>query len=107
MIHLEIQELIDKYSSVFKNINRRVEFSPGEKWKKNTLAGEVLIKEGAVVPQAKEKVAQEYLDDLLQRVVIRHSNSASINPIRFIQKPDGSLRLVSNFMPLKDIVVKV
>lgn len=38
--------------------------------------------------------------------VIRRTDSEWRNPIRFIQKPNGGLRLVSNLMSLNDIVRK-
>ncbi|KRH92835.1 putative transposable element, partial [Pseudoloma neurophilia] len=43
---------------------------------------------------------------LIDRKISRRSNSQWRNPIRFIEKPDGNLRLVSNLMALNDIVKK-
>ncbi|KRH92805.1 krab-a domain-containing protein, partial [Pseudoloma neurophilia] len=71
-----------------------------------TETGVVIVKRGSVVPQAKEDQAEEYLKDLLDRKVIRKSTSQWRAPIRFIEKPNGGLRLVSNLMALNDAVKK-
>lgn len=91
---------------VFKDINREIKFAPVEKCRIDTEEGKIIIKRGMSIPQAREKEAEEYLKDLLRRKVIRLSDSQWRNPIRFVEKPDGCLRLVCNFMALNNIVRK-
>ncbi|KRH92898.1 putative transposable element [Pseudoloma neurophilia] len=43
---------------------------------------------------------------LIDRKILRQSNSQWRNPIRYIEKSDGNLRLLSNLMELNDIVKK-
>lgn len=59
-----------------------------------------------MVPKAKEEQTIKYLKDLLDRKEIRKSDSQWRNPDRFIEPPNGSLRLVSNLIALNDIVRK-
>lgn len=65
-----------------------------------------MVKKGAIVPQALRKATYEYIRDLENRGIIRRSDSEWRNPIRAIQKPNGSIRLVSNFMALNDLCEK-
>ncbi|KRH94294.1 retrotransposon-like family member (retr-1), partial [Pseudoloma neurophilia] len=103
---LELEDLIESFPNVFKNLDRPVEFCSIEKCSIITDEGKIIVKKGANAPQAKEKQAEKYLMSLIDRKILRRSNSQWRNPIRFIEKPDGNLRLVSNLMALNDIVKK-
>ncbi|KRH93827.1 retrotransposon-like family member (retr-1) [Pseudoloma neurophilia] len=102
----DLDDFIESFPDVFKNLDRIVEFCPIEKCPIKTETGMVIVKRGSVVPQAKEGQAEEYLKDLLDRKVIRKSTSQWRTPIRFIEKPNGGLRLVSNLMALNGAVKK-
>ncbi|KRH94493.1 krab-a domain-containing protein [Pseudoloma neurophilia] len=102
----DLDDFIESFPDVFKNLDRIVEFCPIEKCPIETETGVVIVKRGSVVPQAEGGQAEEYLKDLLDRKVIRKSTSQWRNPIRFIEKPNGGLRLVSNLMALNDAVKK-
>lgn len=58
------------------------------------------------MPQAIKNELKEYLTNLVKRAIIRRSNSEWRNPIRAIQKPNGKLRIISNFMSLNDLCEK-
>ena len=47
-----------------------------------------------------------YLEGLEKRGIIGESQSEWRNPIKFIRKPNGKIRLVSNLMKLNDITEK-
>lgn len=99
-IPIELEELIKKYSKIFKNVNREIEFTPLEKCRIKTEEGKIIGKKGSLIPQSREKEAEDYIKSLLKRKSIRYSNSQWRNRIRFIEKPDGDLRLVCTFMRL-------
>lgn len=46
------------------------------------------------------------MTNLIKRGIIRKSESNWRNPIRFIKKPYGGLRLVVNMIALNDLVAK-
>lgn len=58
------------------------------------------------MPQALRKKLDEHLLDLEERGIIRRSASDWRNPIRAIEKPNGEVRLVLNFMCLNDMCEK-
>jgi hypothetical protein len=58
------------------------------------------------VSQALRERAEKYLEDLERKSVIRESKSEWRNPIRVIEKPNGGIRVVSNFIVLNNLVEK-
>ncbi|KAF7691512.1 Retrovirus-related Pol polyprotein from transposon 17.6 [Cucumispora dikerogammari] len=62
------------------------------------------MKKGCSTPQALVQKAKEYILNLEIRDFVRKSNSQWRNPIKFIEKPNGGVRLVSNLMALYDLV---
>lgn len=48
----------------------------------------------------------EYKKNLKKRGVIKKSSSEWRNPVRAIEKPDGSIRLVLNLISLNDLIEK-
>ncbi|KRH93834.1 pol polyprotein [Pseudoloma neurophilia] len=102
----DLDDFIKSFPDVFMNLDRIVEFCPIDKCPIETETGVVIVKRGSVVPQAKEGKEEEYLKVLLDRKVMRKSTSQWRNPIRFIEQPNGGLRLVSNEMALDDAVKK-
>lgn len=76
------------------------------KCKIETEAGKIVVQKGTSVPQALEKKAQEHIDRLLRRKVLRESISNWRNPVRFLEKSNGDVRLVVNLIKLNDMVVK-
>lgn len=81
-------------------------FYKGSKCKIETIPGKVIVKKGTVLPQSLEVKAMEYLHRLENQNIIRKSQSIWRNPVRFIEKPDGEVRLVLNLIALNDLVVK-
>lgn len=102
---VNLEELVKEYPEVF-NLGRKVEFCPIEKCSIKTRGNQRVVKRGQNIPQALRKRTKEYLDDLERRQVISESSSQWRNPIRAIEKPNGEIRLVSNFMALNDLVEK-
>lgn len=62
-----------------------------------------MSKKGALIPQALRKQVDAHIRDLEDRGIIRRTDSTWRNPIRIILKPNGSIRLVSNFIELNDL----
>jgi Reverse transcriptase (RNA-dependent DNA polymerase) len=58
------------------------------------------------VPQALREKTKRYLEDLECRKVIRRPSSEWRNPIRGLENSDGTIRLVSNFIPVNYLVLK-
>lgn len=58
------------------------------------------------MPQTGEEDIQKYSGSLEGRNVLRPSKSQWRNSIRFLQKPNGSMRMASNPCGLNDIVKK-
>lgn len=52
------------------------------------------------MPQALERKAQDHINSLLKNKIIRESQSNWRNPIRFIEKSSGDVRLVVNLIKL-------
>lgn len=61
-------------------------------------------KKGQVVPQYLRKRTRVYLEGLERKGIIRNSRSEWRNPTRALEKPDKTIRLVSNLMALNDLV---
>lgn len=59
-----------------------------------------------MIPQALIGKTATYIGRLLERGIIRDSESVWRNPIRALAKPNGDIRLVSNLMALNDLVEK-
>lgn len=49
-----LNDLIESFPNVFKNLEREVKFCPIEKCAIETEEGKIIVKRGTVVPQAKE-----------------------------------------------------
>lgn len=101
-----MEELKTKYRDVFYEKGEKIKFCRVEKCKIKTKRGEKVVKKGVIVPQALKKKLDTYLLDLEERKIIRRSSSTWRNPIRAIEKPNGDIRLVSNFIALNDLVEK-
>lgn len=99
-------EFMARFEKVFYKENEKIKFCTIEKCKIRTKRGEKIIKKGVIVPQALRNLTDEYIRNLEKRGVIKRSESEWRNPIRAIQKPNGGIRLVSNFMALNDLCEK-
>lgn len=84
----------------------RVKFCPIAKCHIETQENILICKKGNRVPQALKQKARDYIAELLYRGILRKSSSQWRTPIRFIEKPDGTVRLVQNLIPLNDITRK-
>ncbi|KAF9742716.1 Retrovirus-related Pol polyprotein from transposon opus, partial [Nosema granulosis] len=98
--------LVEKYPEVLGEEQKKIVYMTGEKCIIKTKAGEKVIKKGQNVPYYLREKLKDYLEDLINRGVIRRSTSEWRNPIRALEKPDGGIRLVSNLMALNDLVEK-
>lgn len=72
----------------------------------NTKDGEIISKRCVRVGANMRNEARDYIENLLKRGVIRKTNSVWRNPIRFLRKGNGAIRLVNNHMVLNDICTK-
>lgn len=103
---LEKEELLGKFKDVFYEENEVIKFCEIEKCRIKTPRNQKVVKRGVMVPQALKGALTEHLKNLERRCVIRRSNSEWRNPIRALQKPNGGIRLVSNFIALNDLCEK-
>ncbi|MGL5707771.1 MAG: hypothetical protein ACRDDF_05845 [Aeromonas sp.] len=105
---VKIEDLEREFPGVFTGCesNGMQKFCKVEKCKIATKKGQIIKVKGQNIPQALREKTEEYIKDLEKRGVIRRSISQWRNPIRAIEKPDGKIRLVSNFMALNDLVEK-
>lgn len=55
---------------------------------------------------AEKETLQKILDDLLERNVIRHSNSPYASPVVLAKKKDGSIRLCVDYCELNKITIR-
>jgi hypothetical protein len=77
-----------------------VEYCKIEKCKIETIEGLRVVKKGQIVPQTLREITKRYLEDLERIKVIKRSSSVWRNPIRALEKPDGTIRLVSHLIAL-------
>lgn len=103
---LNLERYVEKFSGVFNNGKEEVKYCKIEKCKIITEEGKKIYKKGQMVPQSLIRDTEKHLEDLMNRKVIRESNSEWRNPIRALRKPNGDIRLVSNLIALNDIVEK-
>lgn len=101
----EKQRMIKEFDDLFRH-GKVIEFCKIEKCEIKTKGPESVVKRGQTIPQALRNKTREYLEDLEKRKVIRRSNSQWRNLIRALEKPNGDVRVVSNFMALNDLVEK-
>lgn len=66
----------------------------------------MICKKGTRIPQGLKAKVREYIGELILRGILRKSDSQWRNPIRAIEKEDGSIRLVMSCMALNDICKK-
>lgn len=79
---LNLEEYVEKFKKVFNTDRNEVKYCKIEKCKINTEAGKKVYKKGQMVPQALIGDTEKHLEDLMNRKVIRESNSDWRNPIR-------------------------
>ncbi|MEG2848585.1 MAG: reverse transcriptase family protein, partial [Bacilli bacterium] len=84
----------------------KIQFCKLEKCRIKTQEGKKVVQKSMKIHQAIKERATQHINDLERRSIIRRSNSTWRNPIRFLEKPNGSLRLVVNFIKLNDLVEK-
>lgn len=101
-----LDELVARYPLAMGGEGKKTMFYKGEKCRIRTAGGVRVVKRGQVVPQSLRAKTKELLGDLLRRGVIRESFSDWRNPMRAIAKPDGSVRVVLNFIALNEHVEK-
>ena len=104
--YANIEELKARYSILSADNDKEIKFCSIAKCKIETEEGKMVIQKGANLPQALEGKAQKHLERLMQKGIIRESSSNWRNPIRFLEKANGDIRLVVNLMKLNDLVVK-
>lgn len=90
-----LEGLKKEFPNAMIDVERKIEFTQTEKCRIETTKGKTIVRRGVVIPQSMETKAQEYSENLKTRGIIRYTSSQKRNPIRFIEKPNGSLRLVS------------
>ena len=98
--------LSEEFPTVFKDLNRKIEFCGVEVCNIKTEPGKIVIRKGVRIEQSIREQASAYIKSLVERGVISSSLSGWRNPIRFLRKENGEIRLVSNFMKLNDITEK-
>lgn len=98
----DLEEWVERFPRVFKGLDREVEYCTLEKCKIETEIGKTMVKKGQTIPYALKERTRQHIEDLERRRVIRRSCSNLRNPIRAIEKPNGDVRLVCNFMALND-----
>lgn len=103
---MTLEGLKNKYGGLLKDNTNEIEYCPIEKCKIETIEGKIVQKKGVTMPQALEEKAFKYIDDLLRRKIIRRSESQWRNPIRFIEKENGEVRMVLNLILLNNLVRK-
>lgn len=104
---LEIEDIKEIFRNVMEANKLKIQYGENvEKCKINTLEGKIVVQKGVVVPRAMEHMACEHIQNLEDRGIIRRSSSNWRNPIRFIEKIDGKLRMVVNLMKLNDLTIK-
>lgn len=59
-----------------------------------------------MIPQGLKSKCREYIEGLLQRKIIRKSESLWRSHIRCVAKPDGGVRVVSNLICLNTHLIK-
>lgn len=100
------EEFFKKYEQAFYQEGSEIKFCKLEKCAIETKKGTRVMKKGCMIAQALYEATEKYIKDLEKRKIIRRSESNWRNPIRAIQKPNGMIRLVSNFMALNDLCSK-
>ncbi|KAF9748555.1 Transposon Tf2-11 polyprotein, partial [Nosema granulosis] len=100
-----IKQLKEVHGEVLSN-DKEIKYCNLEKCRIETENGLKVVKKGQRVQQSLFKKTRSHIHGLLERGVIRRSDSDWRNPIRAIEKPNGNVRLVSNFMALNDLVKK-
>ena len=108
-LHESVDELKKKYNSVFA-IDAELKTMTGEPMKID-LVDNMTIKPLHVnvprrTPYAYQKVAKEELDRLVALGVLEEVSGSSewISPMSFVPKPDGTVRLVADFVHLNKYV---
>ncbi|EQB59757.1 retrotransposon-like family member (retr-1) [Vairimorpha apis BRL 01] len=106
-VRLTLDDVKERYWDIFENLkDEEIGYCKLEKCKIPTKEGEKIVRKGHTIPQALIKETEEYIRELENRKVIKRSKSEWRNPIRAIQKPNGEVRIVSNFIELNDLVEK-
>lgn len=105
---MTLEGLMNEFPDVFdvNSSEEKITFCKVEKCFINTKIGEKVVKRGTRVPQYLKEKTKVLIESLEKRGVIRKSDSQWRNPIRALEKPDGSVRLVSNLMCLNDLTEK-
>lgn len=97
---LDMETLVREFPKELDRQDAEISYCKMEKCRIKTAEG------GQVVPEAYRKRRVKYLEDLESRKEIRRSRSAWRNPMRAIEKANGSVGIVSNLMALNDLVEK-
>ncbi|KAM0679180.1 hypothetical protein BDAP_000046 [Binucleata daphniae] len=103
---LTIEGLKMEYKNLTANQEEEIKFCEIGKCAIETVENKMVVQKGSTVPQALERKAQEYIDGLLRRKIIRESQSNWRNPVRFLEKSNGEVRIVVNLIKLNNLVVK-
>ncbi|KAM0681486.1 hypothetical protein COBT_004120, partial [Conglomerata obtusa] len=99
-------EVIKKYKLILQEDYKKIEFCPLEKCRIKTRNDVKVLKKGCNLPQALEEKAKKHINSLLKSGVIRCLDSTWRNPVRFLEKPNGGIRLVENMINLNNLVEK-
>lgn len=106
-IKLTLDDILDEFPTVIGLMKEsKVRFCNVEKCRIDTEEGKLVCKRGSRIPHMLKQKVRKYLDELLEKGIIRKSTSQWRNPIRALEKPNGEIRLVSNLMALNDLAVK-
>lgn len=92
------EAILDAYKEIFFKDGEEITFCRVEKCKIDTEKVHKIVKKGDIVPQALRREPDKYIRDLEERKINRRPEISWRNPIRAIEKPNGGVRLVSNFM---------
>lgn len=76
----------------------KVRFCGEEKCRIETEEGKIVCRRGSRILHALEQKVRKYIEEFEEKGILRKSTSHWRNPIRALEKPDGSIRLVSNLM---------
>jgi hypothetical protein len=71
----------------------------------NTIPGKIVVMKPYKIEQALESKVDAEVARLLKKGYITHSTSSWLNKVKPVVKPNGTLRLTANFVPLNNLVL--
>lgn len=101
-----LKTLESSYPKLFGKKEGKIKFVPGHICRIDTENDKIVSKKGIRLEANMREDARKYIKHLEETGIIRKSKSNWRNPIRFLRKKTGKIRLVVNMMALNDISFK-